>query len=1429
MEDNVQIYEHAVASELIQLQLEKLETDWVTEVIENDFLHCQDLPLFYDEILGECHVSARFTNLQRAFSCWLNSTSGISENNGAMTSARQSIGNSEMPENSSSTFNTSLLDKGAKFWGFLFQEKKVNIQNLLALTGFFIDRGSTLASSFDERELCFEAAKMYLTMICIPGSMAFRVFHQMLYMKSLQLILLYVQIRKYQQKNATQSQQAKKSQRQPAIEVEDNEEDTPLGVEEIASVEKAISSYLDALLLVPQHLSLKRYPNILKETVECILPVISLDRGTVSLKALEIVQNFCTPLHGDAVQTVHHVFVHILPHLTLDPGDKDLNNKNLIALKEISFKLVRTFVAKFGAVIYPLLQGVIKHICTEVVDKSEYRQKTAQTALDLLQLIPAEHQQGIIRWFLLLAYAEPAYLRLLSTEILSILLQNGRVDMPIFAVIFAVIFALCSDPSATVRAKALSILGECIESNHPSMVEMLDIMFAEDIDRQTVNNEESKEIDIVELLQAEGPIEINSKFLPKASEIVSLLQERSLDEKVHVRKNALQLLLLVARRHGRYLTLDLLKLLGNACRDIAMLIRRNVAQMLTELLSEHPENEATQKIWAQSVLPLVLDGETRVQEKALECADQMVLRPLLGHDSRQGWTLLEVIIEEGLDIYLSKAVEVWSRQQQIPAQLPRALLANSQERPRAALTFVAILARHAIIDANVKKFTLDYLHENISSQNPVIVCCLQQVYKTIGACLPSMNKENIETVRTISSRSVAHCHLPTNLISTVCDMVVYCIQQQVKDESEAQKEAALWAGEIISDCGEFLSSHLRKQDAVLPEEEEQLARRILILGSVGLHCPRQVNKRHFLVLQHAAFQPESGVDAPIPFSQPQSQPKRKLPPRLQAAAIISLGKLSVQHEEMAKQLIPGLGRLLETTPHETVRNNIVCCLCDWVIRYATAIDPVMPQVTACLRDPIPAVRKQTLVLLIHLLQEDYLKIRGTFFFRILQLACDDDEGLRVLAHFYVTQRLLHRQPTIIQQHFIESVFHFNDYKGHPTYNKFALTERERKLFSIAGQQNAERRFQIYQFMLQNIDDEARFQLTFRLTRDVLHGVVEDVMSLKKASTEAVLKDALAVLSSEDIKLASLAASTEDDPVEKEDIAQAIVQSTKKAIIAQVVKRNVIENIVPIVVALKRKLAANKSSLMGNLMQFLRELMKDYKDEIQEILAEDRQLMAEIDFDLKRFEQQERLDAELRTSRVERTVPPAELINPHEGEQARTQQGDDRRSRINHPTTESTETSTNNAELSKGESETPVGAVESNPSESIPPTTVEGQEPVAESNERNGKQFTTERPNASSSPNGESEAPVEKDAPMTDTSRAFLQPEIPKVPLVRNVATKRILRSRVMSTPIRNVPHDDVSFQIRDVDISDIHLHDPNQTDSLPELEASAVRPKRRRR
>lgn len=50
----------------------------------------------------------------------------------------------------------------------------------------------------------------------------------------------------------------------------------------------------------------------------------------------------------------------------------------------------------------------------------------------------------------------------------------------------------------------------------------------------------------------------------------------------------------------------------------------------------------------------------------------------------------------------------------------------------------------------LKKFALSYLQENIGSTNPVNVYCIQQVFKVIGATLPSMSKENVQTIRYIN-------------------------------------------------------------------------------------------------------------------------------------------------------------------------------------------------------------------------------------------------------------------------------------------------------------------------------------------------------------------------------------------------------------------------------------------------------------------------------------------------------------------------------------------------------------------------------------------------------------------------------------------------------------------------------------------------------
>lgn len=82
----------------------------------------------------------------------------------------------------------------------------------------------------------------------------------------------------------------------------------------------------------------------------------------------------------------------------------------------------------------------------------------------------------------------------------------------------------------------------------------------------------------------------------------------------------------------------------------------------------------------------------------------------------------------------------------------------------------------------------------------------------------------------------------------------------------------------------------------------------------------------------------------------------------------AVGKLCLQHEDLAKKSVPALVRELEVCEDVAVRNNVVIVLCDLCIRYPVMVDKYIPYVAMCLKDSDPFIRKQTLILLTNLLQ-----------------------------------------------------------------------------------------------------------------------------------------------------------------------------------------------------------------------------------------------------------------------------------------------------------------------------------------------------------------------------------------------------------------------------------------------------------------------------
>ena len=53
---------------------------------------------------------------------------------------------------------------------------------------------------------------------------------------------------------------------------------------------------------------------------------------------------------------------------------------------------------------------------------------------------------------------------------------------------------------------------------------------------------------------------------------------------------------------------------------------------------------------------------------------------------------------------------------------------------------------------------------------------------------------------------------------------------------------------------------------------------------------------------------------------------------------------------MAKKIIPAYGHLLANTRDVAIKNNIMLALTDMCVRYASLVDPLLPQMTACLKE-----------------------------------------------------------------------------------------------------------------------------------------------------------------------------------------------------------------------------------------------------------------------------------------------------------------------------------------------------------------------------------------------------------------------------------------------------------------------------------------------
>ncbi|XP_043338941.1 condensin-2 complex subunit D3 isoform X1 [Cervus canadensis] len=980
----------------------------------------------------------------------------------------------------------------------------------------------------------------------------------------------------------------------------------------------------------------------------------------------------CSPLHREGDKVLRYVLHQMLYIILMVEVGKGSHHAPLaitppvVSSRKLAIQFVSLLVDELRESMYPVLRTLLQHICVKVVDKSEYRTYAAQSLVQLLNKLPCAEYASFMAWLYGLTRNAKVSYRVFTLDVALALLElpEREVDGPLTLehkkflkhkfLVQEILVARCKDKAPTVRSKALSSFAHCLESSATAPSDSIQELLqntpaapgvqshqqspstnssAFSYQRQIHNPSAGSEV-----IHTDSSGEAAGS-MAEMGFLVSL-RNRVGDEKTSVRKSAVQVLVNLLKHCSVAGLQAELSILQDRCRDVAVSVRKQALQSLTELLLAQPQCVQIQKAWLGGVVPAVTDNESSVQDKALECLDRLLLQSIRHHSEGRkaddgqalAWALLALLDTDSrkLGCYLNKAFHIWSRKDRFSPTFVNNVLSHTEKEHSAPAWM--LLAKVAGASPTLDYSTVMEAWERMSSQqNPSedtlghILCVIRHIAKH----LPQSTRDRVADV--LKKKLNGFCW-STLLITPAVDTLQSLCRVTAETPAEEQELLAQASGDVLATCVRHLSDIILKEDGPGRMREDLMVKYVFTLGDVAQLCPALVDQRTtLLILSILAASPsrEPRPRAPpgssaAPASQPLSQVQGVVMPSvIRAHAVITLGKLCLQHEDLAKQSVPVLVRELEVGIDGNVLNNVVIVLCDLCVRYTALVDKYVPTICTCLKDPNPFVRKQALLLLTGLLQEDFVRWKGCLFFRFVITVVDPNPEVASTGEVCLVHLLLKRNPTIFYQHFIEGIFHFTSYEKHESFNRFPQSEREKRLFSLKGGKNRERRMRIYKFLLEHFTDEQRFNITSRIFENVLACFADGDLPLDMEASE-LLSDTFEVLSSKEIRLQALRARADKEQLgEEEELAQAraALQESQKKLLSQVQKRNLIEMIIPIITSLKSALEKNKIPALRELMLYLREVMQDYGDEVKDFFTVDKQLAAELEYDMRRYQEQ----------------------------------------------------------------------------------------------------------------------------------------------------------------------------------------------------------------
>mmetsp|Transcript_31409 Transcript_31409/g.61213 ORF Transcript_31409/g.61213 Transcript_31409/m.61213 type:complete len:1474 (+) Transcript_31409:38-4459(+) len=719
---------------------------------------------------------------------------------------------------------------------------------------------------------------------------------------------------------------------------------------------------------------------------------------------------------------------------------------------------------------------------------------------------------------------------------------------------------------------------------------------------------------------SDSPASPPSRHTNNVEKIKNILHQRSADTRPLVRKAAIQALEAVVMMTNDSAAPSMydLQVFFDGCMDSAMGIRKGSMGSLSRLLQAFPSDITMNQIWLGAVLPLVKDPEQSVQDRALELIDELILQRVnkaisSADESAPIWMTLDAA-DDDMVRYLQQGVALMAKRKTFPNKILKTLSkAAAASTQKGLWILLEEITTHLSASCPVDPFMTAWNSlRNRSFKDPVVQDRVVRVLHCLGNICSRLSVTECSSLASFIFSKLADYNnlLPPPVVKAqivaLTKMCAAIPAAQKGVEASERFSVPAWERELLAASQKGLENFLFRKESV---SDDKLVRCMFILGEIALTANTEIPTPVRTLVQ-SMISPTAGENVTIN-------------PNVRAHAFIALGKFCLKNEGLAKKLVTVMVGELAESDSPVIRNNVLVILSDLCRNFTAVVDNYVPSLTFCLRDANQMIRRHTLIIISQLLTEDYLKWKGSMFFRFLSTIVDSTYSVRKLAEQALTNILQTKvnSQTRAFSHFIESIFFFNGCTEHSIYNQFS--DEKDSAFTL---NEPKRRMAIYRFLLGFMSDEQKFHVTAKLCQDVLGGVVQGDMSLDDANTSQVIQDTLTILASKHIKLKSTKATFEDEDLaelENKEQADMKIQAARGKFLSKVVKKNTMENVVPILIELKRILEKQQSPLLRNLMFLLKELLSDYKTELEDVLAADRQLAAELQYDLRQFAQQQK--------------------------------------------------------------------------------------------------------------------------------------------------------------------------------------------------------------